>query len=51
MMFSLGQLTHLCSVQQALYNGGPVGALFAYSIIGSVVYCLCVSIGEMIAFM
>ncbi|THG96082.1 hypothetical protein EW026_g5681 [Hermanssonia centrifuga] len=35
----------------ALYNGGPVGALLGYSIVGSVVYCLCVSIGEMIAFL
>ncbi|OCH92807.1 hypothetical protein OBBRIDRAFT_790817 [Obba rivulosa] len=36
---------------QALENGGPIGALLGYMIIGSVVYCLCVSIGEMIAFM
>ncbi|GBE85477.1 Arginine permease CAN1 [Sparassis crispa] len=35
----------------ALYHGGPIGALLAYGIIGSVVYCLCVSIGEMIAFL
>ncbi|KAH9948277.1 amino acid permease-domain-containing protein [Amylocystis lapponica] len=35
----------------AIYHGGPVGALIAYGIIGSVVYCLCVSIGEMIAFL
>ncbi|GJE92572.1 amino acid permease-domain-containing protein [Phanerochaete sordida] len=35
----------------ALHNGGPVGALIGYFIIGSVVYCLCVSIGEMIAFL
>ena len=37
--------------QQALYNGGPIGALLGYSIIGTVVYCLCVSIGEMIAYL
>lgn len=37
--------------QQALYNGGPIGALLGYSIVGTVVYCLCVSIGEMIAFL
>ncbi|KAI0698129.1 amino acid permease-domain-containing protein [Cytidiella melzeri] len=36
---------------QALYNGGPIGAFLAYAIIGTVVYCLCVSIGEMIAFL
>jgi len=35
----------------ALHYGGPIGALIGYSIIGSVVYCLCVSIGEMIAFL
>ncbi|KIP02974.1 hypothetical protein PHLGIDRAFT_130425 [Phlebiopsis gigantea 11061_1 CR5-6] len=35
----------------ALHNGGPVGALLGYMIIGTVVYCLCVSIGEMIAFL
>jgi len=35
----------------ALYYGGPIGALLGYSIIGTVVYCLCVSIGEMIAFL
>lgn len=39
------------STQQALYNGGPIGALLGYSIIGTVVYCLCVSIGEMIAYL
>ena len=37
--------------QQALYNGGPIGALLGYSVIGTVVYCVCVSIGEMIAFL
>ncbi|KAI0793105.1 amino acid permease-domain-containing protein [Irpex lacteus] len=36
---------------QALNDGGPIGALLGYSIIGTVVYCLCVSIGEMIAFL
>ncbi|KZT12242.1 amino acid transporter [Laetiporus sulphureus 93-53] len=36
---------------EALYEGGPIGALLGYSIIGTVVYCLCVSIGEMIAFL
>ncbi|KAH8082453.1 amino acid permease-domain-containing protein [Cristinia sonorae] len=35
----------------ALKNGGPVGALLGYFIIGTVVYCLCVSVGEMIAFL
>ncbi|KAI0088659.1 amino acid permease-domain-containing protein [Irpex rosettiformis] len=35
----------------ALYNGGPIGALLGYSIVGTVVYCLCVSIGEMIAYL
>ncbi|KAI0823275.1 amino acid permease-domain-containing protein [Trametes gibbosa] len=35
----------------ALRNGGPVGAFLGYSIVGSVVYCLCVSIGEMIAYL
>ncbi|KAM5541191.1 hypothetical protein V8D89_005120 [Ganoderma adspersum] len=35
----------------ALLNGGPVGAFLGYSIVGTVVYCLCVSVGEMIAFL
>ncbi|KAH9849492.1 amino acid permease-domain-containing protein [Lenzites betulinus] len=35
----------------ALRNGGPVGAFLGYWIVGSVVYCLCVSIGEMIAYL
>ncbi|KAI0073009.1 hypothetical protein K474DRAFT_1604052 [Panus rudis PR-1116 ss-1] len=35
----------------ALRHGGPLGALLGYSIIGTVVYCLCVSVGEMIAFL
>ncbi|RDX44160.1 hypothetical protein OH76DRAFT_1360073, partial [Lentinus brumalis] len=35
----------------ALRNGGPVGAFLGYLIVGSVVYCLCVSVGEMIAFL
>ncbi|KAI0671245.1 amino acid permease-domain-containing protein [Trametes maxima] len=35
----------------ALRNGGPIGALLGYTIVGSVVYCLCVSIGEMIAYL
>ncbi|KAH9891921.1 amino acid permease-domain-containing protein [Cubamyces lactineus] len=35
----------------ALRNGGPVGSLLGYSVVGSVVYCLCVSIGEMIAYL
>lgn len=37
--------------QDALYHGGPLGALLGYSVIGSAVYCLCVSIGEIIAFL
>ncbi|GJE92577.1 amino acid permease-domain-containing protein [Phanerochaete sordida] len=35
----------------ALTHGGPVGAFLGYFIMGTVVYCLCVSIGEMIAFL
>ncbi|KAI0747491.1 amino acid permease-domain-containing protein [Fomes fomentarius] len=35
----------------ALRFGGPVGALLGYFIVGSIVYCLCVSVGEMIAFL
>ncbi|TCD65856.1 hypothetical protein EIP91_002117 [Steccherinum ochraceum] len=35
----------------ALKDGGPVGAFLGYFIIGTVVYCLCVSVGEMIAFL
>lgn len=38
-------------LKEALYNGGPIGALLGYFVIGTVVYCLCVSIGEMIAFL
>lgn len=37
--------------QDALHYGGPAGAFLGYSIIGTVIYCLCVSIGEMIAFL
>ena len=47
--------THVHSVsiliQDALRYGGPVGAFLGYSIVGTVVYCLCVSVGEMIAFL
>ncbi|KAI0775611.1 amino acid permease-domain-containing protein [Trametes elegans] len=35
----------------ALRNGGPVGAFLGYAVVGSVVYCLCVSVGEMIAYL
>ncbi|CDO72292.1 hypothetical protein BN946_scf184970.g144 [Trametes cinnabarina] len=35
----------------AIRNGGPVGAFLGYSIVGTVVYCLCVSVGEMIAYL
>ncbi|PIL34843.1 transporter [Ganoderma sinense ZZ0214-1] len=35
----------------ALLNGGPVGAFLGYAVVGTVVYCLCVSVGEMIAFL
>ncbi len=38
-------------LQDALRYGGPVGAFLGYSIVGTVVYCLCVSVGEMIAFL
>ena len=38
-------------LQDALYHGGPLGALLAYFVIGTVVYCLCISIGEMISFL
>lgn len=37
--------------QTALAHGGPVGSLLGYVVIGTVVYSLCVSIGEMIAFL
>ncbi|KAM5541210.1 hypothetical protein V8D89_005139 [Ganoderma adspersum] len=33
----------------AIHNGGPVGALLGYAVVGTLVYCLCVSVGEMIA--
>ncbi|KAI0738821.1 amino acid permease-domain-containing protein [Daedaleopsis nitida] len=35
----------------ALRYGGPIGAFLGYLIVGTVVYCLCVSVGEMIAFL
>ncbi|PIL34845.1 transporter [Ganoderma sinense ZZ0214-1] len=35
----------------AIRNEGPVGAFLGYSVVGTVVYCLCVSVGEMIAFL
>ncbi|KAI0687059.1 amino acid permease-domain-containing protein [Earliella scabrosa] len=34
----------------ALRSGGPVGAFLGYLIVGSVVYSLCISVGEMIAY-
>ncbi|KAH9919190.1 amino acid permease-domain-containing protein [Epithele typhae] len=36
---------------EALKNGGPIGSLIGYMIVGSMVFCLCVSVGEMIAFL
>ena len=41
----------LRDVQDALRYGGPVGAFLGYMIVGTVVYCLCVSIAEMIAYL
>lgn len=38
-------------IQYALESGGPVGALLAYLVIGVVVYALCVSVGEMVAYL
>ncbi|KAL1946120.1 hypothetical protein VTO73DRAFT_15247 [Trametes versicolor] len=35
----------------AIRYGGPVGAFLGYMIVGTVVYSLCVSIGEMIAYL
>lgn len=40
----------LCT-QDAIRYGGPVGAFLGYMIVGTVVYSLCVSIGEMIAYL
>ncbi|KAI0687056.1 amino acid permease-domain-containing protein [Earliella scabrosa] len=39
------------STPDALRYGGPVGAFLGYMIVGTVVYCLCVSIAEMIAYL
>ncbi|KDQ21193.1 hypothetical protein BOTBODRAFT_49880 [Botryobasidium botryosum FD-172 SS1] len=34
----------------ALRRGGPVGVLLGYALVGSVVYCVAVSLGEMVAY-
>ena len=41
---------YILTFQDALRSGGPVGAFLGYLMVGSVVYCLCVSLGEMIAY-
>ncbi|KAI0094677.1 amino acid permease [Irpex rosettiformis] len=35
----------------ALQNGGPVGLLLGYGVMGTVVYCVMISLGEMIAYL
>ena len=35
----------------SLRNGGPVGLLLGYSIVGTITYCVMISLGEMIAFL
>ncbi|KAF8338015.1 amino acid permease-domain-containing protein [Cantharellus anzutake] len=35
----------------ALSNGGPVGLLLGYSIMGSICYCVMISLGEMVAYL
>jgi yeast amino acid transporter len=35
----------------ALQNGGPIGLLLGYSTMGTISYCIMVSLGEMIAYL
>ncbi|KAF8337995.1 amino acid permease [Cantharellus anzutake] len=35
----------------ALSNGGPVGLLLGYAIMGSICYCVMISLGEMVAYL
>ncbi|KAF9480069.1 amino acid permease [Pholiota conissans] len=35
----------------ALQNGGPVGLLLGYTVIGTICYCIMISVGEMIAYL
>ncbi|KAI0743850.1 amino acid permease [Daedaleopsis nitida] len=35
----------------ALHNGGPIGMLLGYIIVGSICYCVMISLGEMAAFL
>ncbi|KAG1757380.1 amino acid permease [Suillus lakei] len=35
----------------SLRNGGPVGLLLGYTVMGSIVYCVMVTLGEMVAFL
>jgi yeast amino acid transporter len=35
----------------ALESGGPIGLLLGYSVMGTVVYCVMISLGEMIAYL
>ena len=35
----------------SLENGGPVGLLLGYSVVGTITYCVMISLGEMIAYL
>ena len=35
----------------SLQNGGPVGLLLGYAIVGTITYCVMISLGEMIAYL
>lgn len=35
----------------ALENGGPVGLLLGYTIVGTICYCVMISLGEMVAYL
>lgn len=35
----------------SLQNGGPIGLLLGYGVMGTVVYCVMISLGEMIAYL
>jgi len=36
---------------EALQNGGPIGLILGYIVMGSIVYCVMISLGEMIAYL
>lgn len=38
-------------IAQSLYTGGPVGLLLGYSIVGTIVYAVVISVAEIVAWL